>query len=240
VVVVTPSNTQGWFSADTRTGGTIEYVADNTSPYPDGALRLTTDDTNAAKAQYLTEVDVALADVTELGYSTRQLAGPVHAAPSFQVVADLNGDAEGGFTTLVYEPYQNGVVAPDVWQSWDVDAGQFWSSRTFSEGTCQVTAGAGGAPFYTLAGLMASCPDAVVQAIGVNVGSYNPGYDVHTDGVAFNGTLYDFELTNTPVTKDDCKDGGYMSLTDASGNAFKNQGQCVSSVVTQNAPGRNK
>ena len=228
-VVVTPSNTQGWFEADVRPGGEIHFVSDATSPYPDGALQLTTDATNTAKAQYLHEAEVALTDVDELSYHTKQNAGPVHAAASYQLVVDLNGvENTGGFTTLVYEPYWNGAVLANTWQEWDVDAGQFWSSQSFTDGSCAVVAGAGGPPLYTLESLQTLCPEADVLAFGVNVGSFNPGYDVEVDGVNFDGTLYDFELANIPTSKDDCKKDGYKVLTDADGNAFKNQGQCVS------------
>lgn len=227
-VVVTPANTQGWVEADVRPGGEINFVADATSPFPDGALQLTTDSTNVAKAQYMHEADVDLSDVAELSYFTKQNNGPVHAAASYQLAVDLNGEAAGGFTTLVYEPYWNGTVVPTTWQSWDVDAGQFWSSRTITDGTCAVVNGAGGPPFYTLAGLETLCPDAQVLGFGVNVGSFNPDYDVEVDGVNFDGTVYDFELTNEPTSKDDCKKDGYMNLTDADGNSFRNQGQCVS------------
>ncbi len=231
-VVVTPTNTQGWSTADTRIGGAVGYVVDATSPLPGEALQLTTDGTNAAKAQYLHAAATSLASVTELGYYAKQVAGPIHAGPSYQLVVDLNGTATGGFTTFVYEPYQNGSIIPGAWQQWDVDAGQFWSSRSFTEGTCSVVAGAGGAPFYTLAGLQATCPDAVVIGFGVNIGSYNPGYNVYADGVNFNGTIYDFEAEYTPeptvpTHKDQCKNGGWMTFTTPS---YKNQGQCVSSV----------
>jgi hypothetical protein len=227
-VVVTPANTNGWYEADVRPGGDINFVTDATSPYPDGALQLTTDGTTAAKAQYMHEADVALSEVEELSYYTKQNSGPATAAPSYQIEVDLNGEAAGGFTTLVYEPYWNGTVVPGTWQEWDVDAGQFWSSRTFTEGTCAVVNGAGGPPLYSLTSLQTLCPDAEVLAFGVNVGTFNPNYDVETDGVNFNGTVYDFELVNEPASKDECKKDGYKTLTDAEGNAFRNQGQCVS------------
>ena len=37
-----------------------------------------------------------------------------------------------------------------------------------------------------------------------------------------------FNAANQPVTKDDCKNGGWQNRTNASGEPFKNQGQCVS------------
>jgi hypothetical protein len=225
-VVVTPANPQGWSTADTRAGGTVTFVADPSSPLPDGALELETDATTAAKAQYLHEASGPLSDVNELSYSARTIAGPVHASASYQLVVDLNGAAEGGFTTLVYEPYQNGGVVAG-WHEYDVDAGLMWSSRTFSEGTCAVVAGAGGPPFYTLAQLQTACPDAVVLGFGVNVGTFNPGYTVLVDGVTFNGTVYDFELVNTPADTDACKSNGWSTLTNADGESFKNQGDCI-------------
>jgi hypothetical protein len=200
-------------------------VTDATSPYPTGALQLTTDGTNAAKAQYMKSVNVPLANISELSYSTKQVAGPAVADPSYQLEVNLNGSA-GGFTTLVYEPYWNGTVTPGVWQTWNVAAGQFWSSKTVAP---LVVNGAGGPPFYTLAELQAAYPNAVVAAFGVNIGSYNPNYNVETDGVNFNGITYDFETKAVaPSTKDECKDGGWMNFQ----TVYKNQGQCVASVAS--------
>jgi hypothetical protein len=230
-VVVTSDDTQGWSTADTRPGGEVKFITDSTAPGdPDkGALQLKTDATTTAKAQYLHEANTPLANVNDLSYSTKQnSASFAEGDASYQLLVDLNGAAAGGFTTFVYEPYENGVVTPGVWQSWDVDSGQFWSSRSFTDGTCAVTAGGGGAPFYTLAGLKAICPQAVVKGFGVNIGSNNPGYDVEADLVNFNGTTYNFEPFKTPADKDDCKKDGYKTLTDQNGQPFKNQGQCVS------------
>lgn len=232
-IVVTPAHTQGWTVADQEAGGAYAYVTDATSPLPNGALQLTTDSNTASKLQYMHSTDTNLADVTSLSYYTKQVSGPAEADPSYQLAVDLNGAAAGGFTTLVYEPYWNGTVTPGAWQQWDVAAAnaRLWSSRSFTDGgTCTVTAGAGGAPFYSLADLQTACPDAVVEGFGVNVGTYNLNYVVETDGVNFNDTTYDFQLSNTPTDKDACKDSGYMALTDENGNAFKNQGQCVSWV----------
>jgi hypothetical protein len=237
--VVVTQNSSNWQSVDTRPGGTVSFTTEYGAPagLGSGALKLTTDATTAAKADYWTE-DVegtALAGVTDLAYWTYQAATPQPpvAAPSYQVAVDLNGAADGGFTNLVFEPYWNvtqGPIVPGVWQDWDVDAGQLWSSRTVTAGTCAVVSGAGGPPFYTLAGLQATCPDAVVLAIGVNVGSFNPGYTVATDGVQFNETVSNFEVGRAPVTKDDCKDGGWMTFNDPS---FRNQGECVSYANAQ-------
>lgn len=228
-VVVTPANTQGWSTADTRPGGTVSYVTDNSAdaPYPSGALQLTTDSTTAAKAQYMHAGSGSINDVTELSYYTKQVSGPPTADPSYQ----LGINTAGGFTTLVFEPYWNtaqGPVVNGVWQKWNVASGLFWSSKTVTCSNGVLVAGAGGPPLYTLQQVQTMCPEATVVDFGVNIGTYNPDYVVRTDGVDFNGTTYNFELTNTPNDKDQCKNGGYVNYTDQTGAAFKNQGQCVS------------
>ncbi len=234
-IVVTPTNTQGWSTADTRPGGAVTFVVDGTAPAGNGALRLTTDATTAAKAQYLHDTSTPLSSVTELSYYAKQNSASFAGGdPSYQLLVCLGGgtaSACNGFTTLVFEPYQAGYaqpVVPATWQSWDVDAGQFWSSRNYSSGTCVVTAGAGGPPFYTLSGLQAACPSAVAIGFGVNVGTFNPSYDVETDLVSFNGQAYDFEPYAIAASKDDCKNGGWASVFRADASPFKNQGDCVS------------
>ena len=154
-IVVTPTNTQGWSTADTRPGGSVNFVVDATAPAGIGALQLTTDATNAAKAQYLHVASTPLANVTELSYYTKQNSASFASGdPSYQLPVCLGGVSgtavRTAFTTFVYEPYENGIVTAAVWESWDVDGGLFWSSRYVHERRLLVTAGAGGPPFYTL------------------------------------------------------------------------------------------
>jgi len=225
-VVVTPTNTQGWSTADTRPGGAVSYVVDSSAPAGIGALKLTTDATTTSKAQYLHDTSTPIANVTDLSYYTKQnSASFLGGDPSYQLLVNLTGT--GGFTTFVYEPYENGVVTPGAWQQWDVDAGQFWSSRTVTAGGCSVVAGGGGAPFYTLAQIKTVCPNAVVIGFGVNIGSNNPSYDVETDLVGFNGTSYDFEPYAVASSKEQCKNGGWADVKRADGSSFKNQGDCI-------------
>lgn len=238
-VVVTPANQQGWSTADTRPGGTVTFVVDAQSPYPAGALQLTTDATTTAKAQYLHAANTPLSSVTTLSYYTSQVSGPPVADPSYQLVMCLTGGnfpTCGGFSTLVFEPYQNpqlGPIVPNTWQKWDVAAGLFWSTRTVVCSNGTVAGTPGGPATYTLAQIKTMCPNAVVAGFGVNVGTFNPGYVVRTDGFNFNGTVYDFQVTNAPTSKEQCKHGGFVNYTDAQGQAFKNQGQCVAFVESQ-------
>lgn len=249
-IVVTPTNQQGWTTADTRPGGDVNFVSDASAPAGIGALQLTSDATTTAKAQYMHDANTPLANVTELSFWTRQISGPPHADPSYQLPVCLGGLTSPptptnplgctGFTTFVFEPYQNNglgtpspVILPNIWQQWDVDAGQFWSSRTVNAGgSCVTAAGFGGAPFYSLALLKTMCPNAVVVGFGVNIGSNNPSYDVYTDLVNFNGTSYDFEPYQVASNKDQCKNGGFANVKRADGSSFKNQGDCNQYVNT--------
>jgi hypothetical protein len=127
-----------------------------------------------------------------LSYWTYQAAASSPSGDaSYQLQIDVG---DGTFTTLVYEPYWNGTPSPAGWQQWDVDSGLFWSSHTTPDlGHGNLLAGAGGPPLYTLAQVEAMYPNAVVVGIGVNVGTFNPGYDIGVDGVVFNDTTYDFD-----------------------------------------------
>src|SRR4051794_8942048 len=175
-VVVRPTNTQGWSTADTRPGGAVNFVTDATAPAGNGALQLTTDATTAAKAQYMHAANVPIGQVTELSYYTKQNSASFpEGAPSYQLGVNL---PDGSFTTFVYEPYWNGVVVTNTWQQWDVDNGLFWSSRNLTCSNGVIVAGAGGPPLYTLAQIKATCPEAVVNSFGVNIGSFNPAYNV--------------------------------------------------------------
>lgn len=201
VTVVRPSATAGWSPADMRGSGAVEFVPDATTPYGDGAFEMRTTASNLDKAQWLVPVNLPLSAITTLGYSTRYLAGPAYAGASFQLVVDLDGgDPNTNWTIFVFEPYWNSgsmtVDTSGAWQTWNVAASgaKHWSSRTRNAGgACTTTAGAGGPPFYNVPQLQANCPNAVVLAVGVNVGTYNPGYTVRVDGVWVNGTVYDFE-----------------------------------------------
>jgi hypothetical protein len=202
--VVHPSTT-AWTQDDTRSGGAVEWSDAFGAPtgFGLGSLELTTDATNGAKAGLYNHSmsGTALSAVSTLSYSTYQQAASFAGGDaSFQLQIDVDGTlGDGsGFTTLVYEPYNgspaNGVVAPQVWQTWDVSAGEFWSSRnTASAGGGGLTAGAGGPPFYTLDEVKAMYPAAVVVGVGVNVGTFNPGYDIGVDAIQVNDTTYDFE-----------------------------------------------
>ncbi len=218
-VVVTPANTQGWAMSDTRPGGVVNYVYDAAAPTGFGALRLTTDATNTSKADYFhgAPAGTTLASLTELAYFTKQVSGQAAADPAYQLPVCLTGGngapcnanqnppAATSFSTLVFEPYLNptqGSIVPGAWQQWDVDAGLIYSTRTV---TCSggTIVGGSGSPLYTLGQINTICPAATVLGYGVNIGTFNPNYNVETDQFDFNGTIYNFEPTASIIVVDD-------------------------------------
>ncbi len=44
------------------------------------------------------------------------------------------------------------------------------------------------------------------------------------------GTIYTYDEKGHPASKEDCKKGGWMNFVKDDGQAFKNQGDCVSYV----------
>jgi hypothetical protein len=192
-----------WYMSDTRLGGGVILTATSDpngsgiggpEGFGSGSLALTTNGQNTAKAQVLTAQfsGTLLGDIERLSYQTFQ--HPTHLAeggfedgvPSFQVTADVNGDAAGGFTTLVYEPYNTSGndVQNNVWQEWQpTDAGQnVASSRTIAvDCTTAVNGNPAGPPFESYADIAARCPAAEVIEIGVNIGSFNPNYVTAVD-----------------------------------------------------------
>lgn len=217
-----------WFDDASAAGGTVTWTFEHGAPagFGDYALELSTIDDDASKANLAHPVEpVAVGDVTELGYWTYQAEGPDPASASLQLFVTFDDDE---WTWLVYEPYwqndgtpDSAPVQPETWQEWDdiADEGLFWSSQ--NAGGLQ--AGAGGPPLHTLDDVVDSDDSATVEAIAVNVGTYNPGWTVAVDGLAFQDRVFDFE-----ADKNNCKKGGWQTMTDPGGGEFHNQGDCVS------------
>jgi hypothetical protein len=243
----------GWVTF-LRSGGTAEISADFGAPagFGNESLKLSTpvEPKNDSKANVkrVVTAPLQLDDLTQLDYhsyrSSTSTVSPglnASATTALNVEVDVNGlDVEGGYTTLVYEPvYQtqlNQPVTPDVWQQWKSAEGTavWWSTKPIESAPNVDT-------FPTLAAIKAANPNAVVLSYGINQGGGNPGLIGTADGLTINGTAYDFETvveTEEPepvvaTSKDQCKDGGFANFVDASGNAFKNQGSCVSFVASK-------
>ncbi len=207
-----------------------------TPPLGTGSFQTTTV-TGAEKVQLFNydHVGTKLSDVAKIAYSTYRTAGSADQLPALNVEIDFNGAAAGGFSTLVFEPVYNlgqGSVANATWQQWTATGSGVWWSTKAINGQC---AGASYDCFKTWDQIIANNPDAtVLGGVGINQGSGNPGLNAATDAFTFDQTTYDFEAKLPgPVTKDDCKNGGYAKYTTGTPPrpTYKNQGECVSAVA---------
>jgi hypothetical protein len=232
---VTPTSLNGWYiEADSwpteSDPGTVKFVADSTS-MGDGALELVTPNNNDAYAQITKDVSIPIDEVTEASYMTKTLAGPAFASAAFAfgLDTDANGDVEKYYS---YEPYSQITDYTELtsWQTWDVLSGKMWTGGT-------------GQALVTWDAVKSANPGAVVKSITVYQGTYNPGYTVNVDAVTLNGTMYDFEQAQqkqVATNKDDCKSNGWKNLVSANSKDFKNQGQCVASVVSSDKSKHNR
>jgi len=180
-------------------------------------------------------VGTRLADINSIGYSTYRdpaSTAPDVQLPSVNIEVDFNGPAvAGGFTSLVFEPVYNpdqGAIQSGVWQTWNGVPGIWWSTRPING--CAVS------PCYqSWSAIVGANPDAtILGGFGVNQGSGSGGLIAATDalklGVNGDRWTYNFEPFRTPLTKDDCKDGGWQNVRAADGSSFRNQGQCIKYV----------
>jgi hypothetical protein len=262
------TDTGVWFESDVRPGGAagtedlsgLGDALENDQPLPIGAARLTTDLTNAAKAEVAVIDGYGMPEdilpSLAISYSYHKAANPdpghnLFAAPSikltfFNPVCDDPASAGDCFGTLVYEPYWNqpwsigaaSLVPLDEWIAVTIDAddGVFWWNGGFGE-----PSGAGGPPLRTLAAwatfLSSDFADSELFQISIGVGTFNQGqigyFDdvqiVHASGDGFDKS-YDFEpQIGPPEDKDECKNGGWQTFNTP---VFRNQGDCVSFVVS--------
>ena len=236
-VVNTVDNGNGWYSADTRTDGTMAFMTVDGR----GAVQLSTP-SNPAKVQLLTDElsGTKLADISAISYSTYRdpaSTGFVAGLPALNARVDTDGDGVSD-AYLVYEPYQdqgNAAVQTGVWQDWDAyrDGAAVWWLNTGAGGCAQSAR-------CTWSTIVAALPDATILegtnfagSFGLNQGSFNSGIigavdklSITAGGVAHN---YDFVAKITLAAKEQCKDGGWAASNDPT---FVNQGDCVSYFAT--------
>lgn len=228
--------TDNWVLYTRNAGNGTFRVGPATPPLGVGSLGFVTP-TGADKVFLFNfdHIGTALAGIDALGYSTYRTSGAVaNQVPAINMQVDVNGDAAGGFTTLVFEPVYNtsqGAVAGGVWQNWDAyNGGQaiWWSTRAIP-GVCAFSC------YVTWNTIVVSNPNAVIGGgYGVNQGSGNPALTAATDalkiGADGDSITYNFDPYRVATTKEDCKNGGWQTFRRADGSSFRNQGQCVSYV----------
>lgn len=192
-----------WYQSDVRPGGNASVVdltgasgnLKAAQPLPVGAARLTTDLTNNAKAEVAVNDTYGKAGdiLSTLAvhydfYRDNIVGGNSAAAPSLKLTFYNAAYAGDGYVSLVYEAYwQTGVAVNPLtgqWTAVDIDFtnGLFWQNGGFGQ-----TNSSGGPPLKTLSGWSSAFDTgfsaADLVAVGMGVGTYNPGQDDYFDNV---------------------------------------------------------
>ena len=244
--VVYPGNMQGWaFFDDNGNGGTGTLVnGPSTPPAGLGSAELSVSASNQGYAFGKSEfLGTKLSDLTTLSYwSYQDASNPSNAtaiALQLNVDKDVTDSDNSWQGRVVYEPYLNngGTVPLGVWSRWDALNGgnaNWWltKSSTVFGGNCSMSSPC------TLSQLVSLYPNigihptlgAVIFKAGSGWSAFNGNVDDLTVGVNGTDTNYDFEAQAplvSPVSKDECKNGGWQTFNNP---VFKNQGDCISWV----------
>jgi hypothetical protein len=212
---VTAAGLRGWTLApkgdnpDPTDNGTLTFEAPPVaSPLGANALKMVTTTGRNVAAYLPLPVGYAapfqagshpkLSELTTAGYTSLSNATPentLDVSMQFEVLGANVGSASG-YATVVYEPYQNGVVANNAFQRHDVRAGKVWTTK--------VIAGANGecsqATPCSLSRFAELNPGATVQTaklrIGQNSGLGWEGFVGYVDDVrlGFDGDIVRYDL----------------------------------------------
>lgn len=167
-----------------------------------------------------------LADVQHLATDYMFTAGScAGGSPRFSIAVS-NGSTTGNiFVYLGPSPNYTGCAA-NTWVS---------SGELVGNGTVDTSQLPGGSFYDTWAHAESAYGAYAVTdiAIVVDGGWALPatGQTVDIDNTTINSTVYTYEASGPTLTSQ-CKNGGWQNYTDANGNMFKNQGDCVSYVAT--------
>lgn len=231
-VTVTPANMNGWTAVNDTCGaastGSIGFVTGPGAPPAGvGSVRFAVGANGDSYPTLRTDDygGVRLSALTALDYWTYvSTPGASSQAPYLDIYVDWNGDNVRD-DIITFEPVYNGAVSIGAWQRWNALGGQWWSNAM-----------GGPPPLFTLAGYIASHPDASILAGDQSLilatgcgGAAWPNFvgsaDALTVGVGGARTTYDFEpVIGPPTSKSECKKGGWKAFNNPT---FKNQGQCV-------------
>lgn len=187
-----------------------------------------------------------LADITELKFSTYNPSAGNGGSVNRSGYLNFNVDFDGSDTwqrRLVYVPSQNGTVVQDSWQEWDaINSGDaMWA---YSGATWPVT-GEPGTTLKSWSQILSDYSGVRIRVtdswLGVRVGEpYADGYTENIDKFVFGTSAgvktFDFDLNQeVPASMSECKKEGWKDFLSL---AFKNQGACVSYVVSNENAGK--
>lgn len=248
-IVLKPSTlvAQSWgFGAETGATGAIDFVFGPTAPPTGtGSVHFTTPGaTDGMAIGTNIYTGTALADITRLEYSTYRQApddGVLAVALQINVDYDLTDVMTNTWQgRLVYEPYHDGTVLSQTWQTWDTLSGaHWWSSGTPVVGDVEQSKICLQSAPCTWTEVLATYPNAGVQTVSSGVllkaGSSWAGFEGHADeliiGVNGTNTTFDFE-PETPCA-DTCYVNGTTGDDNFGGDTPSNAKATIQAAVDQ-------
>jgi hypothetical protein len=201
------------------TAGTDTVTAkwDNTTGAPAPSIFLqkqgATTNCAAAGVDIVTPLEgQAVSNLTELNFEYKDSGHCGGGAPRFNIELDGSRTAFLGCNSTL------GTRTPATTSG--------WTHVEFSEtDIASAVTLAGGTPTSTLTDLSIIFDEGSDTPTGGTIGTAG---EVNIDNISVNTEVVG--SPTSPLTKQDCKHGGWMNLTDAQGNPFENQGQCVAYV----------
>lgn len=196
LTTVNQANAGGWIGLDDNgQGGSLQYVA---GPGGSGALGFGSAQlsTSGEQGYMLAKVGYAqtpLTGITTLSYETNVKTGNNLIAPALQFdidkdVTDTNTSWQG---RLVYEPYMNGSVTDNSWQTWNARNGKWWLTKPSLFGNqCSQS---NPCTFATLTSLFPHIGTNASGLIGFKAGNWHATFVGNVDNFKFNSDTYNFE-----------------------------------------------
>lgn len=237
---VTPEDMLAWADVSVD-GGAANYIDGAPADFGAASLELSTDTSFTARAGYMRADFTDLSKLTKLSYYAKQMGtSNLTETAHLELDADLNGDGSTD-TTLIYKPNKQAgaVVLPMEWQYWDATDGLFYSTSNYGTDSAAVRSDGS---LYPLSKIKGSYPFAKINVMGIMIGDNLRNTTIDIDGLTIGANTYDFEkvvpesnVVEVPKTIQDCKQYGWQTLFTTENEDFRNQGQCVSYIVSSKA-----
>ncbi len=197
-VVVSTIPGQGWVVDPSNPAGGTERVVEGpaTPPAGRGSLELAVQDV-AARALLSNDLGLVARPFGDLSgsWSTYVLPGANAAstAPTLRFPSFQDATVPAGFTTVSIEPFRQGTVVADQWQTWTVGPSSVVWQTNVTDGFCVL------ATPCSLAEFVAQYPNAAWGAVQLGIGtgvvgpvaSYADAVELSAGGATFE---FDFEV----------------------------------------------